>query len=402
MTIYNYKAITLAGEIKQGNIEAENEQEAISALQQQGMTLLDIDAKNYFSLAQLWQERKSVNQKDIVIFTQQLATMLNAGLTVERALQLLIALTDHRELKRHLEAVLVEVRDGVALSSALENRSRMVSKLYISMVRSGETGGALASATQHLADYLERAQHLQRGLVSALIYPAILLIMAILSVIVLLTFVVPSFAPMFEELGDNMPGITQVVLGVGDFLQHYWWLLVTFLIIGIMGSRQLLSNANRRLYFHYWLLRQKLWGDIIVKMETARFTRTLGSLLYNGVSILRALALASEVIHNAAFEKDLKKVAEQVKAGRTLTDSMLKIDYFPVLALQMLVVGQETGQLANMLIKIADIYDNEVQVTTDRLLGILVPVLILALSALIAVIVISILLAILSVNDLFG
>ncbi|MFT7389342.1 MAG: general secretion pathway protein F [Candidatus Endobugula sp.] len=402
MTEFIYKAINPSGSISQGTVVGDNEGDVITTLQQQGLSPLSIKAKNHFSLNQLWKARKSVGSNHIVLFTQQLATMLNAGLTIERALQLLTDLTRHKQLKAHQVAILAQVRDGVDLSTALESRSGLVSKLYISMVRAGENGGALATTLQSLSEYLSRAQDLQRGLVSALIYPLILLIMAVLSVIALLTFVVPSFAPMFEELGDDMPTITQVVLGGGAFLQQYWWLLIALVIFCIMAGQQWLAKSDNRQRFHRWLLGLSKVGDLIAKMETARFTRTLGSLLTNGVPILRALPLAAEVVNNTAFISDLKIVTNEVKTGRSLSEAMSDLVYFPDMAQQMLIVGQETGHLESILLKIADTYDKEVKVTTDRLLSILVPVMILVLSVVIATIVISILLAILSVNDLFG
>ncbi len=402
MAEFTYKAITSAGGITHASMSADSQQEVLAALQQRGMTPLNIQHKSHFSLQQWWLSRKSVGQNHIALFTQQLATMLNAGLPIERALQLLVTLTQHRELKVHLEDILADVRDGVALSTALENRSRLVSKLYISMIRAGETGGALGKTLLGLSDYLNRAQDLQRGLVSAMIYPIILLVMAVGSVIALLTFVVPSFTPMFEELGDDMPTITQVVLGGGAFLQQYWWLLILFVLTSIIGSQHLLAKPENRLRFDRWLLNSRKVGDLLVKMETARFARTLGALMTNGVPILRALSLAAEVINNTAFVAAIKEVVDEVKTGRPLADAMKEINYFPEMALQMLVVGEETGQVDTILLKVADTYDKEVQVTTDRLLNILVPVMILALSTIIATIVISILLAILSVNDLFG
>ena len=402
MTEFSYKAITVNGEVSQGTIDASSEPEAISKLQQNGLSPLEIRHSSRFSLQQLWQLRKNVGQAPLTLFTQQLSTMINAGLPLERALQLLSTLTQHPGLKVHLNAILDQVRDGVALSSAFESRSRLVSKLYISMIRAGEMGGTLGKTLANLSDYLVRTQDLKRSLVSALIYPAILLIMAIASVITLLVFVVPSFSPMFEELGSNMPAITSIVLGGGAFLQSYWWLLIIVLICILVGIRQQLSQAKKRLRFHRWLLQQKKLGDLLAKMETARFARTLGALLVNGVPILRGLSLASDVVENTDFSLAIKNAMVKVKTGKSLAEALEDISYFPDMALQMLIVGQETGQVGSILLNIADTYDIEVKTTTDRLLNLLVPVLILLLSLVVATIVISILLAILSVNDLFG
>lgn len=402
MAEFTYEALSANGAVTRGTYDATTEQAVIEYLRKQGLSPLKIAQKSSLSLQGLLQTNRKVGQAHVVLFTQQLATMINAGLPIERALQLLITLTDHRELKSHLEAILAQVRDGVPFSDALENRSGLVSKLYISMMRAGETGGALGKTLVELSDYLSRAQDLQRGLISAMIYPIILLIMAVGSVFALLTFVVPSFAPMFEELGADMPGITKVVLSSGAFLQNYWWAFIGFVIVAIVLWKQAMARVAIKQQFDRWLISFGKVGDLIMKMETTRFTRTLGALLGNGVPILRGMALASEVIKNTAFEVAVQRVAEQVKSGRSLADAMSEVKYFPSMAQQMLVVGEETGELGEILIRVADTYDKEVKVTLDRLLEILVPVMILTLSMLIATIVISILMAILSVNDLFG
>jgi general secretion pathway protein F len=398
---FNYKVIDSNGDIKQGKMSAATEKDIVEKMQQQGMSILLIKPVNIFSLQRFWLSHNVIGQSHIALFTQQLATMLNAGLPLERALQLLIKLTHHSRLKIHLQNILAEVRDGTPLSTAIQSRSGMASKLYISMIRAGETGGALGKTLLSLGDYLNRAEEIKSSIVSALIYPIILLIMAMLSVVVLLTLVVPSFAPMFEELGGNMPLVTQIVLGAGAFLQHYWWLLVLILIIVLLLSQNLLAQSDKRLVFDRWLLYRPKLGSLLIKMDTARFSRTLSALLINGVPILNGLNLASEVVNNTAFSEAIKKIIADVKTGRSLADAIGEIGYFPEMALQMLIVGEETGQVDSILLKIANTYDKEVKVSIDRLLSLLVPIMILILSTVIAVIVISILLAILSVNEFF-
>lgn len=402
MAEFSYKAINAGHAIIKGDIAAANEQEVLDKLCAQGLVPLSIQQANYFSLKQLWQARHNVNQTQIVLFTQQLATMLNAGLPIEKALELLSKMMHHPAMKEHIDYILAQVRDGVSFSAALESRSHLVPTLYISMVRAGETGGTLASTLQSLSDYLSGAQDLQRHIISALIYPAILLLMAIASVMALLTFVVPSFEPMFAELGGEMPAITQIVIGSGAFIESYWWLLLTLTTVGLMVIRYQLSQADKRQYFHRRLIQSKKLGDLLVKIETARFARTLSALIYNGVPILRGLSLSAEVMQNTAFIAAIKEAANEVKTGKSMAEALSAIPFFPAMALQMLVVGEETGEMSSMLLKIADTYDKEVKVTMERLLNLLVPMMILLLSALIATIVISILLAILSVNDLFG
>ncbi|SFR59962.1 general secretion pathway protein F [Marinobacter gudaonensis] len=402
MPTFNYQAISATGDVKQGTIEAPNQAEAIRTLQSQGMSPLKVSLPGSLSMQHLLVRRRKASQAQIVLFTQQMATMLNAGLPVERALQLLKRLTEHQGLKGQIDKILADVRDGVPLSSAFEARSGLVTKLYISMLRAGETGGNLGQTLQSLSGYLERSQELRRSLVSALIYPAILLVMAMGSVIALLTLVVPSFAPMFEELGGDMPTITKVVLGTGTLLQDYWWLFLSVLIVGLLVLQYQLVQPPKKLRLDRFMLATGKIGTLLIKIETARFARTLGALLASGVPILRGLTLSAEVVNNTAFASAIQNVAADVKTGKSLADAMDTISYFPDMAQQMLVVGEETGQISDILIRISDTYDKEVKVTMDRLLSLLVPLLILVLSALIGTIIVSILLAILSVNDLFG
>ncbi|MFT5421695.1 MAG: general secretion pathway protein F [Candidatus Endobugula sp.] len=402
MSDFFYKAISTTGEVKQGTINADDHQGVVAWLQSQRLSPLVIKPNHSWSIVPLLHYRQRVKMADIVAFTQQLATMLNAGLPMERALQLLLKMNRQPAMQHHLDSIIAKVRDGESLSNALESCKNLVPTLYISMTRAGETGGTLGTTLQSLSDYLNRAQDLQRSIVSALIYPAILLIMAVASVIALLVFVIPSFEPMFAELGSDMPTITQIVIGSGAFLQHYWWALIIVILLGLTGIRQQLANPTSRLRFHAWLLNNKTIGDLLVKMETARFARTLSALTANGVPILRSLSLSSDVLNNTAFTRDIKQLIQAVKTGQSLAEALNKIPYFPAMALQMLTVGEETGEISQMLAKIADNYDKEVKTTMDRLLSLLVPVMILLLSAIIATIVISILLAILSVNNLFG
>ncbi|MGK0410354.1 MAG: general secretion pathway protein F [Shewanella psychromarinicola] len=402
MSDFFYKAISTTGEVKQGTINADDQQGVVAWLQSQRLSPLVIKPNHSWSIVPLLHYRQRVKMADIVAFTQQLATMLNAGLPMERALQLLLKMNRQPAMQHHLDSIIAKVRDGESLSNALESCKNLVPTLYISMIRAGETGGTLGTTLQSLSDYLNRAQDLQRSIVSALIYPAILLIMAVASVIALLVFVIPSFEPMFAELGSDMPTITQIVIGSGAFLQDYWWALIIIILLGLTGIRQQLANPTSRLRFHAWLLNNKTIGDLLVKMETARFARTLSALTANGVPILRSLSLSSDVLNNTAFTRDIKQLIQAVKTGQSLAEALNKIPYFPAMALQMLTVGEETGEISQMLAKIADNYDKEVKTTMDRLLSLLVPVMILLLSAIIATIVISILLAILSVNNLFG
>jgi general secretion pathway protein F len=270
------------------------------------------------------------------------------------------------------------------------------------MVRAGEVGGTLDVTLARLSDYLERSRELKESVISALIYPVLLLLLAAGSLILLLVYVIPQFTPIFEELGGDLPTITKIVLGFGSILQNFWWLLAILVGLGVWWFRRMLADQERRFVWDTRVLAMKWVGDLVAKMETARLTRTLGTLLTNGVPLLSALSIARNVIGNTVLRKDVSDAAREVKTGGGLARNLARAEHFPRLALQMISVGEETGQLDTMLMKVSDTYDNEVRNTIDRLLSIFTPVVTLLLAVLIGTIVLSVLLAILSVNDLVG
>ncbi len=235
---------------------------------------------------------------------------------------------------------------------------------------------------------------------SALIYPIILLTVSALSVIILLTFVVPQFQRLFADAGKTLPLATQIVIAVGDGFRYYWWAGAIVIVLIVAAVRRMLNQPDSRARWDRWLLRAPLFGDLIAKVETARLTRTLGTLLGNGVSLLNALTIVRETLTNQVMASALGEVAEHAKTGRGLAEPLMEAGHFPKLAVQMIRVGEETGQLQEMLIQVADTYDGEVQTAVKRLLTLLEPALILGLGAVVAGIIMSILVAILSLNEL--
>jgi general secretion pathway protein F len=311
-------------------------------------------------------------------------------------------LSENDRVNRTVTEIRDHVREGGSLSDALEKQHGAFSRLFVNMVRAGEVGGTLDVTLNRLSDYLERTADLKDSVVSALIYPAILLILAAGSLILLLVYIIPQFTPIFEELGGDLPTITKIVLGVGSILQNFWWamILVTFLVV--TQFRRMLADEEKRFKWDERVLSFKWVGDLVAKVETARLTRTLGTLLSNGVPLLSALSIARNVIANTVLRKDVSDAAREVKTGGGLARNLAKSGRFPRLALQMISVGEETGQLDAMLMKVSDSYDTEVRNTIDRLLAIFTPVVTLLLAVMIGTIVMSVLLAILSINDLVG
>jgi general secretion pathway protein F len=268
------------------------------------------------------------------------------------------------------------------------------------MICAGEAGGALDIVLQKLSDYLERSAEMRSTIISALIYPVILFVIAILSVIALMVFVVPQFVPLFEDVGQALPFSTQVVFGTAEIFQMYWWLFPIVIVGVLWGFQTYLKNPAKHLQWDTFLLSLPLYGDLIGKIEVSRFSRTLGTLLSNGVPLLTAVSIVREVINNRAIAEIIQNVTDKLEQGGRLADALNKSQIFPQLAVQLIQVGEETGQLESMLLKIAKIYDQETNASIKRLLTLIEPVLILGLGGLIAVIIISILVAILGLNEL--
>ena len=344
--------------------------------------------------------KKRVMPDDVAVLTQELATLLKAGLPLDRCLEILIGLSASEPVRNLMTQVREDVRGGAALSKALEAQQGVFSRFYLNMIRAGEAGGALDVVLQRLNEFMERSKELKETVKSALMYPAILIGVAVLSVVILLMWVVPQFSQMFEESGKALPLPTQIVIGAGDSVRNYWWAMV---IVGVViyswFSRQMRTPLTR----YKWdkrLLALPLVGDLVGKLEVARFSRTLGTLIGNGVSLLTALSIVKDTLTNTVMSEGLGVVAAQLKEGKGLGRPLMDTGLFPKLAIHLVMVGEETGKLQEMLIRIADIYDREVQTTVKRMLALMEPVLILGLGLVIGGIIMSILVAILSVNDL--
>ncbi len=401
MALFEYKAVTPAGETLSGEMEAPSQELVIARLQEMGNIPLSARAVGSgFRWEHLLRGRRHLNQREIGDLTQQLATLLGAGLTLDRSLGILAELAENDRVKDTVDKIRNHVREGGSLSEALEQRNSMFSRFYINMVRAGEIGGSLDQTLARMAEYLERAKELKDGVVSALIYPILLVVLAIASLLLLMVYVIPQFTPMFEDFGGDLPMLTQIVVGVGDLLQNHWWALLALALgLTLWFRGQMRAPASRRVWDQRFLATRGL-GDIIAKIETARLTRTTGTLLSNGVPLLSALSIAKNVMSNTMLAEDVAEAAKQVKTGSPLARALARNDHFPRLALQMVNVGEETGKLDEMLLKVADTYDREVKVTIDRLMALLVPVMTLGLALLIGVIVMSVLMAILSINEL--
>jgi general secretion pathway protein F len=404
LPLFSYKAVSAAGETQEGEMEGLARAAVVERLQAMGLIPIRVDETTAkaggANTGQGIFRKNRVTQDDVAVLTQEIATLLKAGLPLDRCLEILIGLSASEPVRQLMTQVREDVRGGAALSKALEAQQGVFSRFYLNMIRAGEAGGALDVVLQRLTEFMERSKELKETVKSALMYPAILIGVAVLSVVILLMWVVPQFSQMFEESGKALPLPTQIVIGAGDAVRSYWWAMV----LGGIGvyswfARQMREPASR----YKWdkrLLGLPLVGDLVGKLEVARFSRTLGTLIGNGVTLLTALSIVKDTLSNTVMAEGLTVVATQLKEGKGLGKPLMETGLFPKLAVHLVMVGEETGKLQEMLIRIADIYDREVHSTVKRMLALMEPVLILGLGLVIGGIIMSILVAILSVNDL--
>jgi general secretion pathway protein F len=402
MSQFRYRAVSAAGEIVQGEMEAGSLDEVIVRLQDQGHTPLEAKPADTTGggsgVAGIF-KRGPFNGDQLAQFTHQLATLLGAGQPLDRALGILMDLPEGEHAKKLIERVRDRVRGGTPLSQALDEEHGVFPKLYIALVRAGEVGGSLEDTLRRLADYLERTQQLRGSIINALIYPAFLMVGVLGSLLLLLTYVVPQFVPIFQDMQVPIPWITRAVLGLGTTLQDWWWLILIVVVGGVFVWRARMRDPALRLAWHERLLKMRVVGPLVLKVETARLARTLGTLVKNGVPLLSALGIARQVTSNRALDESLVQATEMVKGGNGLSLALSQSQRFPRLAIQMVQVGEEAGQLDTMLLKVADTFELESRRSIDRLLAALVPALTIVMTVFVAIIMAAILLPLLSLTS---
>lgn len=405
MSQFRYRALTRSGEVVIGEMAAGSAAAVIERLQEQGQIAVRADEVSTGALKR-WLNFELVgvgtpSAYELAIVMHEFATLIKASVPVDRALEILVRLAPTRRLRRLLQDVLECVRSGTTLADGLA-ASGKIPKLYVSMIRAGETGGMLEESLIRLSDFATKSHTLRETVKSALVYPIILLCVAGATLVVVLTVVVPRFQPLFEAAGAALPLPTKILMHVADAVQSYWWAMLVALGIAILALPYVRKNVAIMRRWHRVLLRAPLFGDLVTKIETGRFSRTLGSLLGNGVPLPAAVSLTRETLNNLVLTDALGSVAVRLREGGGLSDLLAKTGVFPELSVHLSRLGEETGHLEEMLIHQADIYDREAQRTIDRLMALFVPVLTIGLGMLVAGIIMSVLVAILRVNELAG
>lgn len=402
MLSFHYKAATADGSIVDGILTGDSREHVVTQLQSLGQ--IPIQVKQFVDRdvkSPLWRRRKKkVTEQNIADSTRDLATLLRAGVPLDRALDIMISLATGTSLASLLGNIRERVKQGATLADAMEQQGNVFSRFYINLLRAGEASGTMELVLERLADQLESNKEVRDTLISALIYPAILVFVAISSILILLAYVVPQFTQMFEGVDQVLPLSTRITIGVGEALQQYGWLLIAATAIAIWTVRRQLRSESGAYKWHKRLLRFPIFGPIIVKMEVARFSRTLSILLLNGVPLLKGLSIAKDTMSNRVLAAGIERVSSSLREGQSLAKPLAESTEFPPFAIHMIGVGEQTGNLQEILSQVADTYDRDTQTTIKRALALLEPMLILVLGVIIAGVIISILVAILSVNDL--
>jgi general secretion pathway protein F len=402
MAEYLYKATNLSGQTVEGSMDGKDEETIVQNLHQLGYIPIRVISTQEkgpgLRLPSFLTQR--VGLKNLLTFTQEFSTLVSAGLPIDRSLNILGTLTENERLKEAVKDVLKRIEGGDSLAEALGNHPRIFPKLYVNMVKAGESGGFLETILSRLTQYLQSTKEVREYLISVMIYPLILTIVSGISIAILVTFVIPRFARIFSDMGQAIPLPTQIILSFSRLVIGYWWAGLGIVALVYLGLKMYTQDEERKFRWDRFKLRWIAIGDIIKKVEVARFSRTLGTLLQSGVSILPAFTLVKEISQNRAISRSIAYVHDRLREGKGISRSLEETDVFPPLAVHMIGVGEETGRLNEMLIKVAETYEENVQNTVKRFVSLLEPLIILIMGTVVGFIVISMLLAIFSINEI--
>jgi len=391
MPQYQYKGRDRIGAKQKGKVHAASKNEALAKLRNRDIKVFELT-----EIPETWLTKeiiigKPVRNRDFVIFLRQFSTLLKAGVSVVDSINILAKQTENKTLKKIFADIEDDLRAGKPLSAAAERHKKVFTPLFVNMVRAGEAGGSLDVTLERLADYYEKQYRTRQKVISALSYPAFIGVSAFVIVLFLLTFVVPTFVDMFTGFGADLPLVTRFVLATSDFMKQYWWLVILS-GIGLVFIFALLKKQKKSKYFiDYAALKIPIFGTLIQKAEIARMTRTLSSLFSSSVPILQALRIVEKVVENEVISKIIVEAHDSLQEGNSLAEPLRSHWAFPPLVSQMIAIGETTGALDSMLSKVADFYEAEVEAATDRLKGLIEPMMLVILAGVVGTIVAAIL-----------
>ena len=381
MPVFEYTARNPKGEIVRNKVDAASRDDVLKLLRKDRLQVVRVEEAKGGAKGSMF--AKGITTRDIVIFTRQFATMINAGLPLVQALDILAQQTENKSLATVTKAVVYDVESGLTLADALRKHPKAFSDLYVNMVAAGEAGGILDTILLRLAQFLEKNDAIVRKVKGAMVYPAVIFGVAGIAISVLLIFVIPTFQSMFASVNLELPLPTKIVIGASDILTSYWWLIGGVIVGIVFAIRSYYKTAAGHLQIDALLLRLPVLGDVIRKSAVSRFTRTLGTLISSGVSILDGLEITARtagnmVIHNAVMES-----RASIAGGETISAPLQKSKVFPPMVISMIAVGEQTGGLDEMLSKIADFYDEEVDAAVSTMLSLMEPIMIVVLGVIV-------------------
>ncbi len=381
-TTFIWKGRSPNGEILSGEYAAENKDDLIGYLRKRKIIITSVKQKSKeFTITMPWEKRVSV--KDLGVFTRQFATMINAGLPMVQCLDILTSQMEKPYFRQAVSTVMADVEGGSTLGEAMGRHPTIFSRLFVNMVEAGEAGGILDLILNRLAVYLEKADQLQRKVKSAMTYPAVVCFVALGATTFMLMFIIPTFARMFSDFGGELPTPTKIVMGFSDFLRNYWYFILGGVIGLIVVIKRFYATEVGKTKIDGFLLRLPALGIVIRKGAVARFTRTLGTLISSGVPILNGLEITARTSGNKVIENAIFATRDSISQGNTISDPLKKSGVFPPMVTQMIGVGEQTGALDEMLEKIANFYDDEVDTAVDSLTAIIEPAMIVVMGGIV-------------------
>jgi type IV pilus assembly protein PilC len=384
---------------KNGIVTAASRRDAMVKLKEDGIRVIDITEIPETLMTKDITIGNPVKLQDFVIYLRQFATLLQAGVTIVEATAILAAQTESKALKKALLDAEQELREGKPFSEAVAKHKKIFNTMFINMVKAGEVSGNMDGTLESLAEHFEKQHFTKQKITSALMYPAVIGVIAILVVIFLLVAIVPTFVTMFADLGAELPAITKFVLGASEFMQSFWWLVALIILAFAVLIVYMKKNKQTKYYLDYFLLKMPIFGNMLQKAALARMTRTLSSLFSSSVPILQAMSIVEKVVENEVIAKVIRESRDSLEKGRSMTEPMNDHWAFPPLVTQMISIGEGTGALDAMLSKIAEFYEKEVETNTDRLKSLIEPIMIVVLAALVGVIVMAIMVPMFSMFD---
>ncbi|MBN1297609.1 type II secretion system F family protein [bacterium] len=405
MPHYRYKATEKTGKLSTGVMEGASEAAVIQKLRDQHMLPISVESTKSsdsglameFDFTRFFSR---IRLRDVMELTSKLSTLVDAGVTLDRSLAITTELTENPKMKGVVRDVRRKVQGGASFGEALAQHPRVFNRLYVNMVRSGEAGGVLDTILQRLTGFLEESEELRQEIVSQSIYPILLIIVSSVVVTLMVTFVLPKFTVIFDSMGADLPLPTKILVNAVNFIKHSWYFILGAIVLLVAVFKQYINTREGRLKWDDLKLKLPMIGKLLLKIEIARFSRTLGTLVRSGVPILQALSIVKETVTNQVIADSLLSVYSKLKEGGGLANPLRETGCFPPLAVHMIAVGEETGSFETMLIKVADTYESDVRVTIKRVMAAIEPALIVIMGALIGFIVLSMLMAVFSVADM--